>query len=143
MFNTQFSIRLKPHGQTHPDISYGVDELTNTLTITQPVTLKFDVNLTEGNHKFCMQFLNKTNDTPDMAVEIESATFEGMTYDRFKWASRYYPIYPEPWASEQQHLEQMIPSATYLGWNGYYEIPFTVPIFTWIHQTENLGWIYS
>ena len=77
-----------------------------------------------------------------MAVEIESVTVEGITVDRFKWAGIYTPNYPEPWASTQTNLQPTLQSATYLGWNGRWELPFSVPIFTWIHQTENLGWIY-
>jgi hypothetical protein len=30
-----------------------------------------------------------------------------------------------------------------MGWNGRWELNFRVPIFTWIHQLENLGWIYA
>ena len=91
-----------------------------------------------------LEFANKTNNTADMAVEIVAVAIEGMTLDRFKWSSRYYPVYPEPWASEQTDpLPEFHPSATYLGWNGRWELEFATPIFTWIHRLENLGWIYS
>jgi hypothetical protein len=75
----------------------------------------------------------------DMAVQIESVSVEGMTLDRFKWAANYYPDYPVDYPDKKT----VINSATYLGWNGRWELPFTTPIYTWIHQLENLGWLYE
>jgi hypothetical protein len=145
-YNTEFSIQLKPHGIVKPIISYGIknhDEFNLTI-LEQPTSLKFNLDLETGPQTFYITFENKTNDTPDMAVEIESVTFEGMTLERFKWNSKYYPVYPEPWASEQtEPLPKFHQSATYLGWNGRWELEFEIPIFTWIHRLENLGWIYD
>jgi hypothetical protein len=139
--NTRFSIELVPHG--HPVITYGLDTEVNTIELQKPMSLYFDVELDQGPHKFYIDFKNKTNKTPEMAVEIAGVTVEGIIVDRFKWAGIYTPTYPEPWASTQSNLAATLRSATYLGWNGRWELPFSVPIFTWIHQTENLGWIYS
>jgi hypothetical protein len=143
-YNTQFNIHLRPHGKQAPVICCGFNNQTNTLILSDDVQLFFDIDLPNGSNKFVLEFTNKTNDTPDMAVEIVAVTFEGMTLDRFKWASQYYPKYPEPWASEQTDtLPEFHTSATYLGWNGRWELEFGTPIFTWIHRLENLGWIYS
>ena len=144
LYNTDFSINLRPHGV--PYITYGIDNnvASTGLEITVPITLKFNLDLDAGPHKLFIDFYNKTNDTPECALEIESVEFEGMTLDRFKWSSRYYPQYPEPWASEQtEPLPKFHESATYLGWNGRWEHNFETPIFTWIHRLENLGWIYN
>jgi len=145
IYNTQFSIHLRPHGTTPPKICYGINDVTgNTLVLTNDTVLEFDQDLAVGQHRFILEFANKTNDTPDMAVEIVAVTVEGMTTDRFKWAGVYYPDYPEPWASEQTELlPESHKGATYLGWNGQWELEFSVPIFTWIHKLENLGWIYA
>ena len=143
-YNTQFNIHLKPHGKTAPVINYGINYPTDILILSDDVQLAFNIDLPKGNNKIILEFANKTNNTADMAVEIVAVAFEGMTLDRFKWSSRYYPVYPEPWASEQTDpLPEFQPSATYLGWNGRWELEFATPIFTWIHRLENLGWIYS
>ena len=145
-YNVEFSIQLKPHGSTNPIITYGFKHLdeVNTLTLIDTTTLSFEIDLPKGPIFFYINFDNKTNETADMAVEIESVTFEGMTLDRFKWSNKYYPDYPEPWASEQSEpLPKVRQSATYLGWNGRWELEFETPVFTWIHRLENLGWIYS
>jgi hypothetical protein len=145
-YNTEFSIKLKPHGLVRPIITYGFKHLDefNLLELQHDTTLDFNIDLQSGPIIFYIKFENKTNETPDMAVEIESVTFEGMTLDRFKWSNRYYPEYPEPWASEQSKpLPKFHRSSTYLGWNGQWELEFETPIFTWIHRLEHLGWIYS
>ena len=144
LYNTDFSINLRPHGT--PQINYGINNnvASSGLEITTPITLKFNLDLDAGPHKLFIDFYNKTNNNPECALEIESVEFEGMTLDRFKWSSRYYPQYPEPWASEQtEPLPKFHDSATYLGWNGRWELYFETPIFTWIHRLENLGWIYT
>lgn len=144
-YNTNFSILLKPHGITSPVITYKLNDLLiNTLVLDKESRLHFSLDLNQGNNKFEIIFTNKTNETPDMAVEILEVGIEDIVVDRFKWASRYYPSYPEPWASRQTTaLPESHPSATYMGWNGRWELNFEVPIFTWIHRLENLGWIYG
>jgi len=145
MSKIDFSIGLVPHGQTKPIITYGLDgDAINSITLDRATSLSFSLDLSNDLHKFFIEFANKTNETPDMAVEIESVTIEGIVVDRFKWVGRYYPVYPEPWASMQTEvLPDVRHSATYLGWNGRWELEFECPIFQWIHKLENLGWIYS
>jgi hypothetical protein len=144
-YNTNFSILLKPHGIISPVITYKLNNLViNTIVLDKESRLHFSLDLDQGNNKFEIIFTNKINETPDMAVEILEVEIEGIVVDRFKWASRYYPLYPEPWASQQtEPLPEYQSSATYMGWNGRWELNFEVPIFTWIHQLENLGWIYA
>jgi hypothetical protein len=144
LYSVEFAVTLVPHGSINPVITYGLEQAITTVELAQPVTLTFDLSLGKGPAIFFIEFYNKTDDTPDMAVEIQSVTFEGMTLDRFKWNNRYYPRYPQPWASQQTDpLPEYQSSATYMGWNGRWELYFDIPIFTWIHQIEALGWIYA
>jgi hypothetical protein len=141
--SNSISIKIKPHGITKPIIVYGIDgHKTNTITLTESTTIDFKIDPTVGEHTIFIDFVNKTNFTPDLAIEICSVTIEGMTMDSFKWASKYYPKYPEPWASEQTDLPIVRDAMTYLGWNGRWELSFSTPIFHWIHKVENLGWLY-
>jgi hypothetical protein len=137
------SISLIPHG-VPPIIRYGIDSINREIILNKPEVLSFCVTGRPGPRKIVIAMNNKTDETPDMAVEISSVTIEGLTLDRFKWSSRYYPIYPEPWASQQKDpLPEFQTSATYLGWNGIWYLGFELPIFQWIHNIENLGWIYE
>ena len=144
-YNTNFSVLLKPHGLISPVITYKLNNLViNAIVLDKESRLHFSLDLDQGNNKFEIIFTNKINETPDMAVEILEVEIEGIVVDRFKWASRYYPLYPEPWASQQTDpLPEYQSSATYMGWNGRWELNFEVPIFTWIHRLEALGWIYA
>jgi len=145
--DTVFDIEITPHWwKTVPEISYGVDEnLINTVPVSNSIKLRLSLCLTPGEHKFWVNFNNKNynecilDKNLDMAIEIQSVTFESITLDRFKWAGYFYPDYPQDYPDKNP----VIKSATYLGWNGRWELPFTTPIFTWIHQIENLGWLYK
>ena len=145
--DTVFDIVVKPHWwQTVPEISYGInDDVINTILISNTTTLRLSFPFALGKHKVWINYNNKNynecilDQNLDMSVEIESVAIEGMTLDRFKWAGDYYPIYPNEYPDKQS----VIKSATYLGWNGRWELSFTTPIFTWIHRLENLGWLYE
>jgi len=141
--DTRFSIKLIPYG--NPVITYSIDQDSGKLLeLIEPTELEFNLDLESGSHKFILDFNSKTNSTPDMAVEIADINVEGISVDRFKWAGLYRPRYPEPWASSQRNpLPSVRTNTTYLGWNGTWELEFTVPIFAWIHQIEHLGWVYS
>lgn len=147
-FDLTLDVVLKPiWWKTEPEITYGIDtDVINTISLSASQTrLHLHIPLDSGNHVFWITFNNKNynecqpDNNLDMAVEISSVSFAGIMLDRFRWAGEYTPDYPE-WLVNQQPV---IKSATYLGWNGRWELPFTTPIFTWIHQLENLGWLYE
>lgn len=142
-FNTEITLKLQGHGQIKPKVTYGIDDRVLNCIELHDNVLWLNEDLIQGSHILFLEFNNKTNDTPDMAVEIVSIAYEQYELDRFKWANKYYPTYPEPWASQQKEpLPKYQTSATYLGWNGRIEFEFETPIYTWIHRLENLGWIY-
>ena len=144
---TKFDIVLLPHWHnTIPEISYGIDDhIINTISLSNRMRLSLNLDLDSAQHRLWITYNNKNyNDCKldqnlDMAVEVESVTIEDMTLDRFRWAGYFYPDYPEDYPDKKSVIE----SATYLGWNGRWELPFTTPIFTWIHRLENLGWLYE
>lgn len=144
IYNTEFSITLKPHGSIPLNVRYGLDKLTHELVLTETRVIDFNEDLTKGAYKFILEFYNKSNIDHDSLLEIESVNFEGISTDKLKWQSLYYPEYPEPWASQQTQVPPACrPAMTHLGWNGRWELPFTVPVFRWIHTVECLGWIYD
>jgi len=110
-------------------------------------------NLPEGKHFLSVDFLNKNNaDTIpgtdlDKAVVIESIEFNKIHSPRFVWNGIYKPIYPDEWADQNAQNGITLPGeiqfCNYLGWNGTWRLDFTAPIFTWIHQIENHGWLYE
>lgn len=146
-FNLDAEITVVPRWwRTKPIITYGVDSQTiDTVELTDTFVIKVNQDLTNGSHIFWIEFNNKDyNDCVleknlDMAVQIHEVKFENLSLDRFKWAGNYCPKYPKDYPDKKPVIE----AATYLGWNGRWELPFTTPVFTWIHRTENLGWLYE
>lgn len=89
-------------------------------------------------------FYNKPELDHDMAVIVDQVEFFGISDPRFVWAGTYAPKYPEPWYSQQiQKPPDLLPQQSYMGWNGTWRLDFEVPVFTWIHRIQNLGWIYQ
>ena len=75
----------------------------------------------------------------DTAVLIKSIRLNGIVDQKFIWQGVFKPNYPE-------HYEPKTPELynnDYLGFNGVWTLKMTVPLFTWIHQTLDLGWIYD
>jgi hypothetical protein len=117
--------------------------------LSNTTTFDIDRELAAGEYQLSVEFLNKLDSDTDIinnvdkAVIVDQIIFNGIQSPNFVWNGKYCPIYPEPWASEQQNLEPLLKSHNYLSWNGKWTLTFSMPIFTWIHQTENLGWIYN
>lgn len=81
----------------------------------------------------------KSDQDSHTAVIVKNIDFFGISDPKFIWAGAYYPDYPEHYPDKTSPLL----GQGYLGWNGVYLLEFSVPVFTWIHQTQNLGWVYS
>ena len=129
---------------------YMVTDLTTTTYYKAVVTNTGCGSVTSNTQTLTVELLNKTNDDTrpdsglDKAVIIESISFFNITDNRFIWLGEYRPEYPEPWYSEQTvRPEPLLKNHTYLSWNGKWTLTFDVPVFTWIHRVQNLGWIYG
>lgn len=109
----------------------------------------FEFDSENSQETIAVEFLNKCNDDTiveknlDKAVIIDTVEFFGIQDPKFVWAGTYTPSYPEPWASQQTDLETVLKNQNYLGWNGKWTLTFDIPVFTWMHKTQNLGWIYN
>jgi hypothetical protein len=148
-FPVKLSVTLNPvYHADPPEIRMGINSVGEQFQLTEKRTFVFEFQA-EDSACLLIEFVNKIDqDTVpalnlDKAVIIESVSFFGITDSRFVWCGEYTPVYPEPWFSEQHpQPPKVIPSATYLGWNGQWKLGFTVPVFTWIHQIQSLGWLY-
>lgn len=110
-------------------------------------TFAFSPCLTQGPHSLDIELHSKLDEDAVQALTITNFSMGHIQSPRFVWQAVYHPRYPEPWASQQQALGVMLGSelrnTNHVGWNGVWTLEFTVPIFAWIHQVENLGWIYD
>jgi hypothetical protein len=92
-----------------------------------------------GNAKLTIEHYGKAELDPTTALIIEEIKFNGISNPKFVYQGIYYPDYPK-------HLignDRVLPHKNYLSWNGVWQLEFTLPIYTWIHKTLDLGWIYD
>jgi hypothetical protein len=152
LHKVEIEIVLKPiWHQDPPVIAVGLDKLGPKQELGKLQRFSFST-VAKDLCTLMVEFYNKTdNDTVtelglDKAVVIESVRIFGIEDPRFVWKGNYQPIYPEPWASEQKQqgnaLDLVLPGHNYLSWNGSWSLQIDVPVFTWIHRVQNLGWIY-
>lgn len=145
MYPVKVSVSLTPiwHNE-QPLVRVGVPGNLKTLYLDKPTTFNFDY-ISVNNSSLIVEFLNKTNvDTIvdknlDKAIIIEDISFFGISDPKFIWAGIYTPIYPEHLTTQPKTLTNV----TYLGFSGQWKLDFTVPVFTWIHKIQDLGWIYD
>ena len=140
-YNVKLKLVLRPVGT--PWVRFGVDDHKQIKQLTTLTTVEWDL---DASDQVCLsvEHFDKSDTDPDTAVEIVSVGFFGIQDPKFAWAGIYRPNYPAPWYAEQTPKPPAeLPGQTYLGWNGVYSLTFSVPVFTWIHKTLNLGWIYS
>ena len=141
--NLQFSITVKPIGydDSWPEFYLKIDnQLQDSGKLWEQRTYNFDADLEDGKHNIVVGFTNKTdadtqvvddNIVNDKAVVVEKISIEGYEFEDFLYRGVYYPI--GRWHS----------NSNYLSWNGEWSLEITTPIFTWLHQTQHLGWIYE
>lgn len=141
--NLQFKLMLEPvgYGNVWPEFYIKIDGvLQDEGILKESQTYNFDVALADGVHTVNVGLVNKVDaDTlvvgdqivADKAIIVHPIEIEGYKLDNFMHRAVYYP-------TARDKL-----NSNYLGWNGHWELEFTTPIFTWIHETQQLGWIYG
>lgn len=147
LYRLNVQVTLAPliyNGPPDVVVKFGNQILFNG-SLDQPQIFSVDSLLPTGQENLSIEFLNKTSsDTnirtgQDKAVLIKQISFNGITSPKFIWAGNYYPTYPT-------HMDPGLPvlsNIDYLGWNGVWKLDFNIPIFTWIHGIEQMGWIFK
>jgi hypothetical protein len=152
LYHTQVKLHLTPRSNNgDPEIRIIFDNnIVYHGLLSESRVFEIDNHLPNNDYQLSVELLNKQDiDTDvitgaDKAVIIDRIIFNGIEDNRFIWAGEYCPEYPEPWYSEQATKpEPLLKSHTYLSWNGKWTLTFAVPVFTWIHKVQNLGWIYD
>jgi hypothetical protein len=149
-YPVKLDIHLRPVWHDNPpEINIGINDDIQRIILTDNQIFHYEFTA-DNTSILSVELLNKTDtDTIpdkglDKAVIIESVGFFGINDPRFVWSGEYRPDYPEPWYSEQlAKPEPLLKNHTYLSWNGKWTLTFDVPVFTWIHRVQNLGWIYD
>lgn len=140
---TKVAVTLTPKlGDSAPEVFVSVPGLVVRETLWQTKTVELEFDAPVGWLEIV--FMNKPELDPNMAVVVDQVGFFGISDPKFVWAGVYTPKYPEPWYSQQiEKPPRHLPQQNYMGWCGTWRLNFDIPVFTWMHQTMNLGWIYQ
>jgi hypothetical protein len=135
-YTVKMRVTLEPVGQ--PWINLDVEGQKIIQLLDKTTEFDFELN---ARDRCCLkvEHFGKDQNDQDTAVIIKSISLFGITHPKFVWAGTYYPYYPDNYPDKITPL----PGQGYMGWNGVYRLEFSVPVFTWIHQILDLGWIYG
>jgi hypothetical protein len=124
-------------------VRLGIDNNLTDIKIQSSAVINFEFEAKDQ----CQLIVELPDKIDQEAVIIKQVDFFGISDPQFAWSGVYEPSYPEPWATEQRSqgvvLKPQLCPHTYLGWPGKWTLTFSVPVFTWMHKTQNLGWIYG
>lgn len=116
-------------------------------TVSDVLMIPINCRLSPGWHDLAVDFFGRSDLDHDQSLRIQSIHINSISDPRFVWKGTYVPVYPEPWATQQidagHILEPELTNTDFMGWNGTWNLRFSSPVFTWIHQTQSLGWIYD
>lgn len=135
-YPVKMSVTLEP--VQSPYITIAVDQIVYKQQLSTTTSFDFDF-VAVDQASLTVEHHGKSDLDPDTAVIIRNIEFYGISDPRFIWAGIYYPVYPSHYADQKSSRS----GQGYLGWNGTYVLQFQVPIFSWIHQVQDLGWLYQ
>lgn len=140
-YPVKMSVTLRP--VDCPEILVGVNGNIASMRLTETTVLDYEFE-SIGSCQLTVELINQQ---ASEAVVVENVSFFGIEDPKFAWTGVYEPIYPEPWATQQREkgvvLKPQLCPHTYIGWPGKWTLTFDLPVFTWIHRVQNLGWIYG
>ena len=135
-YPVKMTVTLEP--VQSPFVTVTAGKITHTQQLL--TTTSFDFDFVAANQaSLVLEHHSKSDQDPDTAVIIRRIEFYGISDPRFIWAGTYYPVYPSHYPDQKSSR----PGQDYLGWNGTYVLEFRVPVFSWIHQIQDMGWLYQ
>jgi hypothetical protein len=135
-YPVQMTVTLEP--VQSPYITIAVDKIVYNQQLSTTTSFDFEFVAVDQS-SLVIEHHSKSDMDPDTAVIIRRIEFYGISDPRFIWAGTYYPVYPGHYADQKFSR----PGQDYLGWNGTYVLQFQVPVFSWMHQVQDLGWLYQ
>ena len=141
LYTVDISVLLKPI--LTPTGKIGINNNFSDIVLSEETWFHFHHSGTKEN-KVTLQIehYGKSIRDADTAIIIDQIKLNGISNPKFAWQGTYYPAYPEHY-SQGKELESELRPFTHMGWNGVWTLEFSLPIYTWIHKTLDLGWIYD
>lgn len=115
---------------------YVDDNLIFDNTVDQPITVKFNGELTEGKHKLIIELYDKDKYqtilengeiVKDQLLNIDAIIFDEIDIQFLKHSlSKYFPI------QHSNDIPEELTNCVNLGYNGRWELEFTSPVYIWL-----------
>jgi hypothetical protein len=136
IYPVDIEILLKPVG--YPKCRISLDDQRQDIIVEQETWVKLFYQ-GHGRARLSIEHYGKAELDPTTALIIDKVKFNNLSNPKFVYRGVYYPSYPKHLAGN----DTVIPCKNYLSWNGVWHLDFTLPIYTWIHTSLDLGWIYD
>jgi hypothetical protein len=137
IYSVDIDILLKPVSRSKCRIM--LDDQKKDLVVDSDTWIKLS-HQGNGTTRLSIEHYDKAELDPNTALIIEQIKFNGISSPRFVYRGIYTPNYPKHLLDSNAGLTLQ---QNYLSWNGIWHLDFTLPIYTWIHKVEDLGWIYD
>jgi len=129
LYSVKIDVLLEPVGT--PDITVSCQDQVYHAILKEPIWFKFDYEAQMGVEKLTVEHKNRNPNDGVTAVIVKTIKLNGIDHPSHVFQGMYHPIGLEP------------KRTNYVDWNGIWILDYTVPVFTWMHQVQGLGWIYD
>ena len=150
-YPTTIKVLLKPIWFNRaPTGKIGINGLLEKFSLDQERWFEYDVTDHHGTEvMLTVEHYGKTNQDSDLvgnrdtAIVVDQIVLNNIFNPKFVGEGIYTPQYPQHYQIQNPDMPASLKHYTYLGWNGIWTLNLTLPIYTWIHKVEDLGWIYN
>lgn len=118
-------------------------------SINDPCIIEFSTDADEHDQILCLEKFGKTIDDTlvengqiikDQSIHIVDLEINQISVDKLIYKSYFVPDYPEPWASEQKQIGNILPEriqpCTDLFHNGKWLFEFSTPFHIWFLENQ-------
>jgi len=117
----------------HNDIS-----VVSSTQIDQPITVNFCLDLPIDCVQQCKLEIVRSgfDNQTEQILTLEQFCIDNINVNELCHQARFYPIYPQPWFSQQVEAGVDWPKFhhgwTSWGWNGTWVLDYETPVYTWL-----------
>lgn len=121
-----------------PKMQLSIDKESISCTLDQGQNMiVFSKDLSFGAHELSIQKTGSSIFDASQMIIIDQIKIDGIDCQNFIWnSSRFCPVYPEPWASQQHELgvilQKNIVGETHLGHDGIWTLEFKSPFYQFL-----------
>jgi len=129
-YHCKVEVLLEPIG--YPTVEVICNNQVKTMRLFRESSwVNFEFEQIAGPLQLTVEHRDRAPSDGVTAVEIKSVKINGIESPRILYQGLYHPI------------GMPARRTTYIDFNGVWVLDFAVPVYTWIHKTQGLGWIYD